>query len=109
MECGLWSKNLKDLNSEFRTPHSEFEMMRFDQFLYQKKKPFWEKALLFPLFLLSLPYGGVVRLRAFLYSAGVLETKRVPSPVISIGNMTVGGTGKTPLVMTLARGLMRRG
>ena len=84
-------------------------MMRFDRFLYQKEKSLWMKILLFPLTLLSLPYGGVVRLRAFLYSAGVLETKRLPSPVISIGNMTVGGTGKTPLVMTLARGLMRRG
>jgi tetraacyldisaccharide 4'-kinase len=83
--------------------------MRFDQFLYQKKKPFWEKVLLFPLYLFSLPYGGVVRLRAFLYSVGVLETKRLPCPVISIGNMTVGGTGKTPLVMTMARGLVRRG
>jgi tetraacyldisaccharide 4'-kinase len=82
---------------------------RIDRILYQKEKSFGAKILLLPLYLLSLPYGGVVRLRAFLYSAGVLKTKRLPCPVISIGNMTVGGTGKTPLVTTLAKGLMKRG
>jgi len=82
---------------------------RIDRILYQKEKSLWMKILLFPLYLLSLPYGGVVRLRTFFYSAGVLETKRLFYPVISVGNITVGGTGKTPLVMTMARGLVRRG
>jgi len=82
---------------------------RIDQFLYQKEKPFWVKVLLFPLYLLSLPYGGVVRIRTLLYSKGILNSKRLPCPVISIGNITVGGTGKTPLVITLAKELMDRG
>lgn len=65
--------------------------------------------LLFPLYLLSLPYGGVVRSRSFLYAVGLRKPKRLPCPVVSVGNITVGGTGKTPLVMALAKGLRDRG
>ncbi len=65
--------------------------------------------LLFPLLLASLPYEWTIRARTSLYSLGLLKTKRLPRPVISIGNITVGGTGKTPLVMTLSTGLMERG
>lgn len=83
--------------------------MRIDRFLYQKEKTFWKRILLFPLYLLSLPYGVAVRTRAFSYSIGLLRTKRLPCPVISVGNITVGGTGKTPLVMALAKVLMDRG
>jgi len=83
--------------------------MRMDRFLYQKKRNIWTKILLFPLFLLSFLYGGVIRARVFLYTSGLLKSKRLPCPVISVGNITVGGTGKTPLVMALAKGLMERG
>ncbi len=82
---------------------------RIDKFLYQKEKPFWVKVLLFPLTLLSLPYGWGVRIRTILYSINLWKSKRLPCPVISVGNITVGGTGKTPLVITLAKGLMDRG
>ncbi len=83
--------------------------MRIDQFLYQKEKSVRERLLLFPLYLLSLPYGGAVRARSLFYSLSLLKAKTLPCPVISIGNITVGGTGKTPLVMALAKGLMARG
>jgi len=56
-----------------------------------------------------LLYGGTVRTRSFLYSLQWLKTKTLPCPVISVGNITVGGTGKTPLVMALAKGLMAKG
>jgi tetraacyldisaccharide 4'-kinase len=82
---------------------------RIDQFLYQKEKPFWARVLLFPLYLLSLPYGVAVRIRILFYSIGLLKTKHLPCPVISVGNITVGGTGKTPVVMALARGLREKG
>ena len=82
---------------------------RIDRFLYQKEKSVGERMLLFPLYLLSLPYGGAVRARSLFYSLGLLKTRTLPCPVISIGNITVGGTGKTPLVMALAKGLMERG
>jgi len=84
-------------------------MKRFDRILYRKEKGFWEKVLLFPLYLLSVPYGGAVRLRSLFYSLGLLSLKHLPCPVISVGNITVGGTGKTPLVTALARGLKARG
>jgi tetraacyldisaccharide 4'-kinase len=51
----------------------------------------------------------VVRARALFYDLGLKKPKRLPCPVISVGNITVGGTGKTPLVMLLARGLRERG
>ncbi len=84
-------------------------MRRRDRFLYRKEKPIGERILLFPLYLLSLPYGWAVRARSLFYSLKLLKTKTLPCPVISVGNITVGGTGKTPLVMALARGLMDRG
>ena len=82
---------------------------RIERLLYQKEKSFGERALLFPLYLLSLLYGGAVRTRVLFYSLGLRTPKCLPCPVISVGNITVGGTGKTPLVMALAKGLMERG
>lgn len=62
--------------------------------------------LLWPL---SVVYGGVVVLRAWLYRVGVLKQRRLSGVVISVGNLTVGGTGKTPMVMLLAQRLFDRG
>jgi tetraacyldisaccharide 4'-kinase len=82
---------------------------RIDKFLYQKEKPFWMKGLLFPLYLLSLLYGWTTRTRSFFYSFGLLKSKALPCPVICVGNITVGGTGKTPLVMALTKRLSEKG
>ncbi len=54
-------------------------------------------------------FGFVLALRAGLYRVGLLRPKRVTVPVISVGNLTVGGTGKTPMVLQLAQELARRG
>jgi tetraacyldisaccharide 4'-kinase len=83
--------------------------MRIDRFLYKKEKSFWIKMSLLPLYLLSVPYQWAVRVRVLFYNIHLLKTKRIPCPVISVGNITAGGTGKTPLVMLLARGLRERG
>lgn len=58
---------------------------------------------------LSLPYAVAQTVRARLYHLGILKSKRLPRPVISIGNITVGGTGKTPVTACIARLLIERG
>ncbi|HVO65848.1 MAG TPA: tetraacyldisaccharide 4'-kinase [Syntrophales bacterium] len=58
---------------------------------------------------LSLLYRTVVNLRNKLYDHGILKQNRLSCKVISIGNITVGGTGKTPAVIMLAKLLKERG
>ncbi len=66
-----------------------------------------------PLSLLLTPlswlYCGVVRVRQFAYRQGWLKRHRLAVPVIIVGNVTVGGTGKTPLVIWLAHFLQQQG
>jgi len=54
-------------------------------------------------------YSAVVRARAAAYSRGLLAAHRLEVPVVSVGNLTFGGTGKTPTVVALARDLVERG
>jgi tetraacyldisaccharide 4'-kinase len=65
------------------------------------------------LWLLLLPvsfaYRVAVQLRNFFFTRGWLKSIRLPCPVISIGNLTVGGTGKTPTSLWLAQQLTERG
>lgn len=59
--------------------------------------------------LLSLLFGGAVALRGWLYRRGLLRTHRLRVPVIVVGNLVAGGSGKTPLTIALARGLVAQG
>jgi tetraacyldisaccharide 4'-kinase len=54
---------------------------------------------------LSVLYGAVTRTRLALYERGFLKLSKLDAPVISVGNITTGGTGKTPLVEWVARAL----
>ncbi len=63
----------------------------------------------FGLFFLSQPYRLVMRVRNELYDRGWREIHTPSVPVISVGNLTVGGTGKTPTVVFLARWFRARG
>lgn len=54
-------------------------------------------------------YEAVVRARAALYRYGWLPSRKLPCRVVSVGNLTVGGTGKTPVVIALVERLLARG
>ena len=58
---------------------------------------------------LSALYGASVKARNDLYDRGALKIRRMPGPVVSIGNLTVGGSGKTPFLITLGELLKARG
>jgi len=58
---------------------------------------------------LSTIYGAVVGARNRLYDSGLLKARRLKGPVVSVGNLSAGGSGKTPFVMLLGELLKARG
>lgn len=66
----------------------------------------WRDSLLWPF---ALPYAAVAHLRARAYRKGILKQHRLPGVVVSVGNLTVGGTGKTPMVLWIAGRLLAEG
>jgi tetraacyldisaccharide 4'-kinase len=73
----------------------------------------WYAPGLTPLTIALTPFAalfdGVVALRRGLYRHGVLPSERLPVPVVVVGNITVGGSGKTPLTIALTEALAARG
>lgn len=58
---------------------------------------------------ISLLYKAGVRIRLAMYRSGILKSKKLSCPVISIGNITAGGSGKTPMTLYLAQLVMDMG
>ena len=81
----------------------------FDYIAYRRDAGFFCRILFSPLYLLSILYGTAVKARLALYSSGLLKAGRLECKVISVGNITVGGTGKTPTVEFISRSLLERG
>lgn len=78
---------------------------------FRKAPSFWERRgpislLLWPL---SWLYGLVLRVRKLIQDTGLIKLKPIPVPVIIVGNIRVGGTGKTPIVIALAERLQQLG
>ena len=65
--------------------------------------------VLLPLLPVSWLFRALVAVRRFLYRRKILPSLALPVPVIVVGNLTVGGSGKTPLVLWLAERLRERG
>ncbi len=57
----------------------------------------------FVLYIASLLYGAAIFIRGLFYKFGIFRSHKVPLRIISVGNLTLGGTGKTPFVMALSR------
>lgn len=57
---------------------------------------------------LSWIYGAITDVRNFLFDKGILHSEKVPQKVIVVGNLTVGGTGKTPVIEYLTRLLSKQ-
>jgi len=62
--------------------------------------------LLYPL---SLIYAAIVRAKSWCYARGIFRGRKLPGTAISVGNLTVGGTGKTPMVLAIAERLAEEG
>ena len=62
-----------------------------------------------PLYVLSLAYGRGMRMKRDAYRSGRIKSFQVDAKVVVVGNITVGGSGKTPVAAEVARGLLKRG
>ncbi|NQW69360.1 MAG: tetraacyldisaccharide 4'-kinase, partial [Betaproteobacteria bacterium] len=78
---------------------------------FRKAPQFWERRgpTSIALWPLSWIYGLVLRIRNLIQDLGIGKQKAEPVPIIIVGNIRVGGTGKTPIVIALAECLSQLG
>jgi len=74
------------------------------EFWWRQDEPWWAELYLWPLTLCSIFYAGGAAL-----ARALARPRRAAVPVISVGNLTVGGAGKTPVVLALAERLLAKG
>ncbi|MBI4618817.1 MAG: tetraacyldisaccharide 4'-kinase [Desulfobacterales bacterium] len=81
----------------------------FERIIWQRHDKKYVEVILFPLSLFSLLYRGVVQTRYCLYQRGILRSKKLPCKIISVGNISLGGSGKTPTTHYIAKLLKENG
>ena len=81
----------------------------FQDLVSGRKRGVWAAILRAGLQLAAIPYSLGVRWRNHRFDRGLAQVHRVPVPVVSVGNLTLGGTGKTPMVQWVVRWFRRRG
>ncbi len=93
----------------YHITHGGLAERAFKLILSEDKQGMHLKTLRFLATLAAWPYGRVVELRNFLFDRGIFKDQETNCRVISVGNLVVGGTGKTPMVIWLARFLSQEG
>ncbi len=83
--------------------------MNLVRLLHEQDEPAWQRLLLAPLAPAAGLFGAAAATRRGLYRRGVLPSAKAPIPVISVGNLAVGGAGKTPVTIHLVREFQQRG
>ncbi|MBI3987928.1 MAG: tetraacyldisaccharide 4'-kinase [Lentisphaerae bacterium] len=81
----------------------------FLEVIHEERQGRWVRVFRRFLKLLSTLFSALIATRLFLYRVGIFRHHTLGCQVISIGNLTVGGTGKTPVVEVFARALQRKG
>ena len=94
-------------NSELPSKRSRlFALLGLDKLIVGWQKPNWRNRVLWPL---SFLYEILIRLRGLAYQWQLRPTQSIDVPVIVVGNLTVGGTGKSPLVIALVAFFQSKG
>ena len=97
------------LHEEKRERKTFMSLESFFHEVISPKRPLHLTPVYGVLRLVAVVYSMIQRVRAGLYRLGVFKTRRLDCRVISVGNLTLGGTGKTPMVMMVADTLRRQG
>jgi len=84
-------------------------MARFEDWLFEPKPGLLGEIARLPFSAISALYLPAIKLRTFAYQKNILKSQELPIPVVSVGNLTVGGSGKTPTAIWLAQKLAQKG
>lgn len=99
---------LKWLASHLSSSFEKFEQFAVDV-IYDRRQGKRARFFAGILYLFSFLFSGIARLRLFLYNKRIFRNHPLGCFVVVVGNLTVGGTGKTPIVEIFARSLNQRG